>query len=153
MGFPMVKNPHANSGNVRVLGWIPGLGRSPGGGNGTPLQYSCLESPMDRGAWWVMVHGVAKSWTRLSVYAFQKYSSQHSPPTALLLLSLSPLGNYSFLLPLYTNIKRLSKGHPSAPAPSILYPALNLDWRFISYMILYMFQCHSPKSSHPCPLP
>ena len=44
-------------------------------------------------------------------------------------------------------------GHPSAPAPSILYPASNLDWRFISYMILYMFQCHSPKSFHPLPLP
>ena len=44
-------------------------------------------------------------------------------------------------------------GHPSAPAPSILYPASNLDWQFISYMILYMFQCHSPKSSHICPLP
>ena len=44
-------------------------------------------------------------------------------------------------------------GHPSAPAPSILYPASNLDWRFISYMILYMFKCHSPKSSHPLPLP
>ena len=44
-------------------------------------------------------------------------------------------------------------GHPSAPAPSILYPASNLDWWFISYMILYMFQCHSPKSSHPLPLP
>ena len=44
-------------------------------------------------------------------------------------------------------------GHLSAPAPSILYPASNLDWRFISYMILYMFQCHSPKSSHPLPLP
>ena len=47
----------------------------------------------------------------------------------------------------------ISLGHPSAPAPSILYPASNLDWRFISYMILYMFQCHSPKSSHPLPLP
>ena len=44
-------------------------------------------------------------------------------------------------------------GHPSAPAPSILYPASNLNWRFISDMILYMFQCHSPKSSHPLPLP
>ena len=44
-------------------------------------------------------------------------------------------------------------GHPSAPAPSILYPASNLDRRFVSYMILYMFQCHSPKSSHPLPLP
>ena len=47
----------------------------------------------------------------------------------------------------------ISLGHSSAPAPSILHPASNLDWRFISYMILYMFQCHSPKSSHPLPLP
>ena len=44
-------------------------------------------------------------------------------------------------------------GHSSAPAPSFLYPALNLYWRFVSYMILYMFQCHSPKSSPPLPLP
>ena len=44
-------------------------------------------------------------------------------------------------------------GHPSAPAPSILYPASNLDWWLVSYMILYMFQCHSPKSSHPHPIP
>ena len=44
-------------------------------------------------------------------------------------------------------------GRPSAPAPSILYHASNLDWLFVSYMILYMFQCHSPKSSHPLPLP
>ena len=44
-------------------------------------------------------------------------------------------------------------GHPSAPAPCILYHASNLDWRFVSYMILYMFQCHSPKSSHLRPLP
>ena len=46
----------------------------------------------------------------------------------------------------------ISLGHPNSPAPSILYFALNLDWQFISYMILYMFQCHSPKSSHPRPL-
>ena len=44
-------------------------------------------------------------------------------------------------------------GYPTAPAPSIMYPASNLDWQFVSYMILYMFQCHSPKSSHPLPLP
>ena len=44
-------------------------------------------------------------------------------------------------------------GHPRAPAPSILYPASNLDWWFVSYMIVYMFQCHSPKSFHPRPLP
>ena len=44
-------------------------------------------------------------------------------------------------------------GRPSAPAPSIQYHASNLDWRLVSYMILYMFQCHSPKSSYPLPLP
>ena len=53
------------------------------------------------------------------------------------------------LLPPHT----IPLGHPSAPAPSILYPASNLDWRLISYMILYMFQCHYPKSSQPLPLP
>ena len=47
------------------MGLIPGSGRSPGEGNGNPLQYSCLENPMDRGAWWATVHGVTKSWTQL----------------------------------------------------------------------------------------
>ena len=51
--------------DVSDVGSIPGLGRSPGGGHGNPLQYSCLENPMDRGAWWAMVHGVAKSWIPL----------------------------------------------------------------------------------------
>ena len=59
----MVKNLPANSGDASL---IPGSGRSSGEGNGTPLQYSCLENPMDRGAWWAIVHGVAKSWTKLS---------------------------------------------------------------------------------------
>ena len=66
MGLPgalAVKNPSANAGDIRVTGSIPGLGRSPGGGHGNPLQYSCLENPMDRGAWWVIVHRVAKSET------------------------------------------------------------------------------------------
>ena len=49
---------------------IPGLGRSPGDGNGNPLQYSCLQNPMDGEAWWATVHGVAKSWTRLSNFTF-----------------------------------------------------------------------------------
>ena len=47
----------------------------------------------------------------------------------------------------------ISLDHPHAPAPSILYPVSNIDWRFVSYMIVYMFRCHSPKSSHPLPLP
>ena len=58
----MVKNRPANAGDTRDVGLIPGLGKSPGVGNGDPLRYSCLESPMDRGAWWATVHGVAKSW-------------------------------------------------------------------------------------------
>ena len=49
--------------DVKDVGLIPGLGRTPGGGHGNPLQYSCLENPMDRGAWWTTVHGVAKSGT------------------------------------------------------------------------------------------
>ena len=53
----MVKNPPANAGDVREAGSIPGSGRSPGGGNSNPFQYSCLENPMDRGAWWATVHG------------------------------------------------------------------------------------------------
>ena len=59
----MVKNPSANAGDVRDMGSIPGSGRSPGGGNGNPLQYSCLENPMNRGAWWATVHGITKSQT------------------------------------------------------------------------------------------
>ena len=47
----------------------------------------------------------------------------------------------------------ISLGHPHAPAPSVLYPASDIDWRFNSYMTVYMLQCHSPKSSHPLPLP
>ena len=59
----MVKNPPANAGDMRDAGLIPGLGRSPGGEHGNPLQYSCLENPIDRGAWWAIVHRVAKSQT------------------------------------------------------------------------------------------
>ena len=62
----MVKNPRASTEDTRSAGLIPGLGRFPGEGNGHPLQYSCLENPIGRGAWWTTVHGVAKSQTRLS---------------------------------------------------------------------------------------
>ena len=57
----VVKNPPANSGDARDMSSIPGSGRSPVGGHGNPLQYSCLENPMDRGAWWTTVRGVTKS--------------------------------------------------------------------------------------------
>ena len=61
--FPGGSDGKASSYNAEDLGSIPGLGRSPGEGNGNPLQYSCLENPMDRGAWQATVHGVAKSRT------------------------------------------------------------------------------------------
>ena len=61
----MVKNPPANAGDIRDVGLTPGAGRSPGRGHGNPLQYSCLENPTDREAWWATVHSVAKSWTQL----------------------------------------------------------------------------------------
>ena len=57
----VVKNPSANSGDIRDVGSIPGSGRFPGTGHGDPLQYSCLENPVDRGVWQVMVHGVMES--------------------------------------------------------------------------------------------
>ena len=66
MGFPGGSEVKASACNAGDLGLIPGLGRSPGEGNGNSLQYSCLENPMDRGAWWATVYGVAKSQTRLS---------------------------------------------------------------------------------------
>ena len=62
----MVKNPPANGGAAEDAGLILGSGRRPEGGNGSPLQRSCLENPMDRGAWWVTVQRVAKSQTQLS---------------------------------------------------------------------------------------
>ena len=80
MGFPggsVVKNTPASAGDIRDTGLIPGSGRSPGGGHGNPLQYSCLKNPMDRGAWWATVHGVTKSRTQLK---------QRSMHTFLLLL-------------------------------------------------------------------
>ena len=62
----MVKNPPANAGDTGDIGLIPGSGRSPGGGHGNPLQYSCLENSMDRGAWWATVRGVTERRTRLN---------------------------------------------------------------------------------------
>ena len=59
------RNLPANAGDTREAGSIPGLERSPGVGNGNPLQYSCLEHPMDRGVWWAIIHRVTKSQTQL----------------------------------------------------------------------------------------
>ena len=70
----VVKNPPANAGGARDAGSIPGLGKSPGAGSGNPLQYSCLQNPMDREAWQATVHGAAKSQTQLSNWAHSNYT-------------------------------------------------------------------------------
>ena len=62
----VVKNLPANAGDIKDVGLIPESGRSPGGGHGMSLQYSCLKNPVDRGAWWATVHGVSKSQTQPS---------------------------------------------------------------------------------------
>jgi len=64
----------ASACNVGDLGSLPGSGRSPGEGNGNPLQYFCLVNPMDGGACWAIVHGVAKSWTQLSDFTFAHFT-------------------------------------------------------------------------------
>ena len=68
----MVKNPPANAEDPRDVGSIPGLGRSPGEGHGNPLQYSCLENPMDRGTWQARVHRVARSQIQLKRLSMQR---------------------------------------------------------------------------------
>ena len=74
----VVKNLPANAGDTRVMGSVLRSGRSPGGGHGNPLQYSCLENSMDRGAWWATAHGVAKSQTRLKRLSMQCHGRTHS---------------------------------------------------------------------------
>ena len=80
LDFPGGSDSKASAYNAGNPGSTPGSGRSSGEGNGNPLQYSCLENPMDGGAWWATVHGVAKVWTlrgtlvpEVEIWAFLKY--------------------------------------------------------------------------------
>ena len=78
-GFPGGSDGKASACNVGDLGSTPGSGRSPGEGNGNPLQYSCLENSMDGGAWWATVHGVTKNRTRLSNFTSLHFLPENSP--------------------------------------------------------------------------
>ena len=122
----VVKNLPASAGDVRDTGLIPGLGRSPGGGHGNPLQYSCLENPMERGAWQATVHGVSKSQTQLKWLSVHRLVRQLS-----LSSSLSPFTNiFGYLLPICgiwgcrsmlssrTHPKRLASCHGCDPTHS-----------------------------------
>ena len=99
MGFPGGSEVKASACNVEDLGLIPGSGRSPGGGNGNSLQYSCLENPMDGGARWATVHGVAKNQTQLNnftftfhFYALEKEMATHSSILAWEILRMEEPG-------------------------------------------------------------
>ena len=94
----VVTIPPANAEEIREAGLIPGLGRSPGGAHGNPLQYSCLEDPMDRGACWVTVQRVTKSWTRLKWLSATKpqVDQEKSDPAYGHLCSVFWLNIYSF---------------------------------------------------------
>ena len=70
----VVENTHANAGDLRDRSSIPGLGRAPERGHDNALHYSCMENPMDRGAWWATVYRVTKSWTRLKWISMQTFS-------------------------------------------------------------------------------
>ena len=72
------KEPACNAGVAGDMGLIPESGRSPGGGHGNPLQYSCLENPMNKGAWWATVHGVTKSWTQLKWFSTHTHTHTYA---------------------------------------------------------------------------
>ena len=93
----MVENPSDNAGYIRDVGSIPGLGSSLGGGHGYPLQYSCLENPWDRGAWWAADCGVAQSWTRLKRLSSSSRATKHSTDITFRLLILI-LFRFSYFL-------------------------------------------------------
>ena len=86
----VVKIPPVNARDTGDLGLILGLGRSPGVGNGNPLQYSCLESSMDGGAWWAIVHGITKSWTRLKPLRLFLWTRPQSVPKNAWAQAVSP---------------------------------------------------------------
>ena len=84
VGFPGGLHRKESACNAGDLDSVLGSGRSPGEGNGNPLQYYCLENPMDRGAWKATVYGVAKSWTRLSDFTFMHWRRKWQPTPVFL---------------------------------------------------------------------
>ena len=87
----VVKNPPDNAGDIRDVGLIPGLGRSPGAGHDNPLQYSCLENPMDKGSWWSRVHEVTKvryNWSDLTCKQWIQRQCTHLKGIKCIVLSI-----------------------------------------------------------------
>ena len=123
----MVKNPPADAGDVRDVDSIPGSGRSPGGGHGNSFQYSCLENPMNRGAWWARVHKVTKSWTQLKWMnkhaafsagqwsTFQEYRNWAGPSLEVLMYLKEKSHNLSH------NFREMGAPESRQPVPYLTY--------------------------------
>ena len=119
VGFPssmVVKNPPTNARNAGDLGLAPGSVRSPGERNGNPLQYSCLDNSLDRGAWWVTVHGVSKSRTQLSTQSC-KFS------LCLEISEYLPITQDPFHLPKVQKVEGLAAPQLNSKVASML-----MDW-------------------------
>ena len=135
----VVKNPPTNAGDVRDVGSIPGSGRSPRGGHGNLLQYSCLENLMDRGAWWATVHRVAKSWTWL------KQLSMHARThraTILTILNVQfsgiiylHLSGDRWLCSVYLQNSSYSWAETLYPLNSFPFPSTLNSWQLPSYFV------------------
>ena len=130
----MVKNSPANARDTRDIGLIPGLGRSPGVGNDNPLQYSCLENSMDRGAWWATIHGMAKELDMTG--HTQDISSVQS--LSCVLFFATPMDGSTLGFPVHHQLLELAQTHvhrvgdaiqPSHPLSSPSPPAFNLSQR------------------------
>ena len=120
----MVKSPSANAGDARDAGSVPGSGRSPGVGNGTPLQYSCLRNPMDSEARWARVHGATKSWPRPA--------HPHTPPhTSITLLPVTVLWYPTS----FAKSEIITEGRPCPPFPHLSITRFPHMWYFLYYTL------------------
>ena len=124
MGFPGGSDGKASACNMEDLGSIPGSGRSPGEGNGNPLQYSCLENPMDREAWQATVHGVAKSQTRLSNFT-SSFNLSTSFRSQIFIKTTSHIGMY-LLVHKICHIPNLTRSFCSTAISLVTYSFASL---------------------------
>ena len=153
LGFPggsVVKNPPANAGDARDLGLLPGLGRSPGKGNGNSLQYSYLRNPMDRWAWWTTVHGIAKELDTTEYTHTHTHTHTHGCFTNLYVFlqwNESVIRNSSFLDLSPTHQPYPSRS-PQSTELSSLYSRFPLA---VSNMAVHIRPSQFPNSSPPCP--
>ena len=130
----LVKNLPANAGDMGDVGFIPGSGRSPGRGHGNPLQYFCLENPMDRGAWQAMVHRVAQSLTQL------KWLSTHARTEP-------EIRGYTFISTLYT--WNIHKNQRDLMLSHKLVSINSKNWDHIQHILWLLCNCCSVAKSCP----